>query len=148
MATFVGTGKDFGREASNLKHVTEHLEDPETKEPDESSGNDSKNKTPRFKCMEAHKQHFDKMDSPEAGKKVAFLNLETVHTNDENELEATTNCAKMSGEEDPIASIKNIKGVTHNFRDQRHATGSSWHACKQLFSCVQHKDKDIKDHHD
>ena len=51
----------------------------------------------------------------------------------------------MSAEEDPMAPIKNIEGVMHNFRDQRCATGSSWHAHKQLFSCVQCEDEDIKD---
>ena len=62
-----------------------------------------------------------------------------------NELEATVNHAKMSVEEDPTALIKNIKGVTHNFRDQRHVNGSLWHAHKQSFSCVQREDEDIKD---
>ena len=63
-----------------------------------------------------------------------------------NELEAIANHAEMSREEDPIALIKNIKGVTHNFRDQQCATGSSWHAHKQLFTCTQREDEDIKDH--
>ena len=65
-----------------------------------------------------------------------------------NELEATTNCAVMSTAEDPIALIKNIKGVTHNFGDQRCATESLRHAHKQLFSCIQHEDEDIEDHFD
>ena len=65
-----------------------------------------------------------------------------------NELEVTANHAKMSREEDPIALIKNIKGVTHDFRDQWCATGSLWHTHKQLFSCVQREDEDIEDYFD
>ena len=45
MAIHAGTGKDFGREASNLKCVIEHLEDPEVKPPESLSSNDMKNKT-------------------------------------------------------------------------------------------------------
>ena len=70
LATFVGTGKDFGREASDLKCVIEHLEDPEMKPPDDLDGNDTKVKTLWFKCTEACNRHLDKMDSLE------------VHTND------------------------------------------------------------------
>ena len=44
-----------------------------------------------------------------------------------NELEAASNHATMCDNKDPIALIKNIKGMTHNFRDQKHGTGSVWH---------------------
>ena len=40
--------------------------------------------------------------------------------------------------------IKNIKGVTHNFRDQKYSIGSMWHAYKQVFQCIQKEDEDIK----
>ena len=63
MAAFLGTGKDFGKEASNLKCIMEHLDDPELKPPDDFPSTDSKNETPWFKCTEAHRQHMDKKDS-------------------------------------------------------------------------------------
>ena len=47
----------------------EHLDDLELKAPDDSSSTDAKNETLWFKCTEAHKQHLDKKDSLEAGKK-------------------------------------------------------------------------------
>ena len=52
---------------------------------------------------------------------------------------------KMSAEEDPIALIESTKGVTHNFRDQRCAIRSPWHAHEQLFMCVYREEEDIKD---
>ena len=65
-----------------------------------------------------------------------------------NELEVATNCDIMCAAEDPIALIKNVKGVTHNFKDQKCGTGGMWHAHKQLFSCVQKEEEDTKDHFD
>ena len=92
---------------------------------------------------------MDKKDSLEAGKKKLCTSIWGQCTQMmKNELEATTDCASMSVKEDPMALIKNIKGVTHNFRDQQCATGSLWHAHKQLFFCIQHEDKDTKDHFD
>ena len=80
---------------------------------------------------------MDKKESLKCGKKKLCSSIWGQCTQMmKNELEATTNHAKMSTKEDPIALIKSIKGVTHNFRDQWYATGSLWHAHKQLFSCV------------
>ena len=133
-------------EVSNLKCVMECLDDLELKPPDDLSSTDMKNKTLWFKCTEVHKKCLDKKDSSEAGKKkLCSLVWGQCTQMMKNELEATANCAKMSREEDPIASIKNIKGVTCNFRDQRCTTGSLWHAHKQSFSCVQREDEDIED---
>ena len=62
-----------------------------------------------------------------------------------NESEASTDHNTMHDEEDLMALIKNIEGVTHNFKDQKHGTGSLWHVHKQSFSCEQKEDKDTKD---
>ena len=61
-----------------------------------------------------------------------------------NELQAATDYQQMSNDEDPIMLLKNIKGVTHNFRDQKYNIGSMWHAYKQLFQCIQKEDEDVK----
>ena len=54
-----------------------------------------------------------------------------------NELQAMNDHQTMKNEEDPIKLINNVKGVAHNFGDQRHTTGSVWCAHKQLCDCIQ-----------
>ena len=61
-----------------------------------------------------------------------------------NELQAMTDYQQMSDNEDPIMLIKNIKGVTHNFCDQKYNIGSMWHAYKQLYQCIQKEYEEIK----
>ena len=65
-----------------------------------------------------------------------------------NELQAVADCDQMKRHENPMQPIKNIKGVTHDFRAQRHTTGSVWCAHKQLHNCIQKDDEDIKKCHD
>ena len=65
-----------------------------------------------------------------------------------NKLESATDCATMHDNKDPIALIKIVKGATHNFKDQKCAMCSVWQTHKQLFSCAQREDENIKDHFD
>ena len=89
---------------------------------------------------------MDKKESLEAGKKKSYSSLWGQCTQMmKNELEACTDFQNMRDNEDPIALIKNVKGVTHDFKDQKYSTGSMWHAHKQLHSCIQKEDEDTKD---
>ena len=90
-----------------------------------------------------------KKDGLEAGKKkLHSLTWGQCAQMMKNELEAATDCGTVCTAEDPIALIKNIEGVTHNFKDQKCATGGMWHACKQPFSCTQKEEEDTKDYFD
>ena len=60
-----------------------------------------------------------------------------------NELQAMADCDTMKTEENPVQLTKNIEGVTHNFRDQRHTTGSMWCDNKQLCNCIQKENEDV-----
>ena len=127
--------KKFGREASDLKCIIiEHLEDPEVKLPESLSSNATKNKTLWFIHTEECKCHMDKKESLEACKKKLHSSIWGQCTQMmKNKLEAMTNYATVSVTEDPTTLVKNIKGVTRNFTDQRCATRSLWHAHKQFF---------------
>ena len=65
-----------------------------------------------------------------------------------NELQAVENFKEMDKEQDAMASMRNIKKLTNDFRDRRHVFGGMWHAQKQLCNCAQKEDEDIKKHCD
>ena len=149
IAIYVGSGKDCGREASNIKCVLEHQKDPTIIEPTELTSTEAKNKTVWFTHTEKYKRFLDKKENLESGKRKLYSLLWGQCTQMmKNELQATSDCENMRDNEDPISLIKNIKGVTHNFRDQKCGTGSMWHAYKQLHQCIQKEDEDIKTHYD
>ena len=62
-----------------------------------------------------------------------------------NELKAMSNYEDMNMQQDPIALIKAIKGVTYSFWDQKYLPGSLWHAYKNLFNTVQCEDEDLQE---
>ena len=145
IAIHVGSGRDYGKESSNIKYVIEHLKDPPITEPEALSANEAKDKTKWFQYTEEYKRYLDRKENLEFGKRKLYSLIWGQCTQMmKNELQATDNYNTMSENEDPIALIKNIKGVTHNFRDQKYNIGSMWHAYKQLFQCIQKEDEDIK----
>ena len=149
IAIYVGSGKEYGKQASNIKNIVEHLEDPELLPPTPLSATEEKKKTSWFIYTEEYKRYMDKKENLDAGKKKLYSLVWGQCTQMmKNELETCTNYRTMHEQEDPIALIKNIKGVTHNFKDQKYSTGSMWHAYKQLYSIIQKEDEDIKDYYD
>ena len=145
IAIYVGSGKEFGKEASNIKYVVEHLKDPIITKPTELSSTESKDKTKWFIYTEEYKRYLDRKENLEFGKRKLYSLLWGQCTQMmKNELQATANYQVMSDNEDPIMLLKNIKGVTHNFRDQKYNIGSMWHAYKQLYQCIQKEEEDVK----
>ena len=113
---YVGSGKEYGKESSNIKYVIEHLKDPTISEPTELSNADAKDKTKWFIYTEEYKRYLDRKENLEFGKRKLYSLICGQCTQMmKNKLQATTNYKTMSANEDPIILLKSIKGVTHNF---------------------------------
>ena len=68
IAIHVGSGKNYGKEASNIKYVIEHLKDPMIPEPATLSSTDARDKTKWFIYTEAYKRYLDRKENLEFGK--------------------------------------------------------------------------------
>ena len=72
IAIHVGSGKDYGKEASNIKYVIEHLKDPVIPVPATLSSNKAKDKTKWFIYTEEYKRYLDRKDNLVFGKRKLY----------------------------------------------------------------------------
>ena len=68
IAIYVGAGKEYGKESSNIKYVIEHLKDPSISEPTALTATEAKDKTTWFKYTEEYKRYLDWKENLEFGK--------------------------------------------------------------------------------
>ena len=94
-------------------------------------------------------KYIDKLDILETGKHKLYSLIWGQCTGQmQTELMACKDYQEFKEEEDPIALIKAIKGITYNFRDQKYLPGSLWKAYRNLFNTVQRDDEDLKKFYD
>ena len=91
IAIHVGSGKDYGKESSNIKYVIEHLRDPVIPVPATLSKTEEKDKTKWFVYTEAYKRYMDRKENLEFGKRKLYSLLWGQCTQMmKNEFQATT----------------------------------------------------------
>ena len=96
-------GKEHGQNADMMKHIIEHEEEPELEEPVDLTTTEQKDRLKMFRWQEAVKQHMDKLEGSETGKKKSCaLIWGQCSKVMKNKFESPKLCDETNKKQDPI----------------------------------------------
>ena len=141
----VYVGKEYGQNADMMKHIVKHEKEPELEEPNDLTTTEQKDQLKMFKWKEVVRRHMDKLESLESGKKKSHTSIWGQCSDVmKNEPESLEKCEETNRKQNQILLSKNIESLTHDFQDQKHLSGSMWHAHKSFYDAIQREDEDLK----